>query len=240
MLVESIIQRVQTNYSKGVRSDDSRLSDRFIYSKLLTTRAILISQKSNKRQKLNDSAIQILPCVELVEALPYECPCLPPVGCTILKTKYPLPKFLSDKEKNLIFSVTSLLGDISFSEESWEGYKYLSSGKYTSNIPVYFLKNNYLYISQKKDLPRVITIRGIFYDPSEVEKFPSFCFEKEEVNHCYNPYKDVFHLDPSLEDALIEMTTASIFQYFLGRRNDIQNNNIDEVQNEEQQRIQEE
>ena len=48
-----IIQRIQSMYSKGVESDDSRLRPRHIYNKLLTTTAKLYQQQKNKKQKIN-------------------------------------------------------------------------------------------------------------------------------------------------------------------------------------------
>ena len=47
-----IIQRVQSMYSKGVESDDSRLRARHIYNKLLTTTAKLYQQQKNKKQRI--------------------------------------------------------------------------------------------------------------------------------------------------------------------------------------------
>ena len=35
MKIKEIIQRVQSLYSKGVQSDDTRLSDRHIYNKMV-------------------------------------------------------------------------------------------------------------------------------------------------------------------------------------------------------------
>ena len=53
MLIKEIVQRIQSLYSKGVQSDDSRLSDRHIYNKMITVRSKLISQQHNKKQKIS-------------------------------------------------------------------------------------------------------------------------------------------------------------------------------------------
>ena len=119
MKTEEIIQRVQSLYSKGVQSDNSRLSSRHIYSKLLTSRSKLLHQKLSKRQKISQFNYQTLPCVELIEAPKNECPCLPPVGCTILKSKYPLPKVLVSLNAHAIEYVTSVDGAISYDETTW-------------------------------------------------------------------------------------------------------------------------
>jgi len=54
MKVEEAIQRVQSMYSRGLQSKDSRLSSRHIYSALCSGRATLIQQQIDKGQKLSD------------------------------------------------------------------------------------------------------------------------------------------------------------------------------------------
>lgn len=65
MLIKEVIQRIQALYSKGVKSDDSRLSSRHIYSKLKSTRGRLLYEKVNKRQFIASINYQVLACVEL-------------------------------------------------------------------------------------------------------------------------------------------------------------------------------
>ena len=50
MKTEELIQRVQSLYSKGVQSDDSRLTSRHIYNKLTTVRAKLVTEEAKKNQ----------------------------------------------------------------------------------------------------------------------------------------------------------------------------------------------
>ena len=45
MTTGEVIQRIQSLYSKGVQSDDSRLRPRHIYNKLLSTTAKLYEQQ---------------------------------------------------------------------------------------------------------------------------------------------------------------------------------------------------
>jgi len=94
MLIKEIIQRIQSLYSKGVQSDDTRLTDRHIYNKMVTVRSKLVSQEAKKKQKINQWSYQTLSCVELIKAQPNECPCIAPPGCEILRSKYPIPKMV--------------------------------------------------------------------------------------------------------------------------------------------------
>ena len=69
MKLGDLIQRVQSMYSHGVQSDDSRLSGRHIYSKLVSARARLIEKELKSGRGFTAWSMQLLPCVELVEAL---------------------------------------------------------------------------------------------------------------------------------------------------------------------------
>ena len=73
MTVGEVINRVQSLYSRGVQSDDTRLEDRHIYSKLITARSKVLSQKANKKQMLSQWNYQTIPCIQMVEASKHEC-----------------------------------------------------------------------------------------------------------------------------------------------------------------------
>ena len=53
MKIGEIVTRVQSLYSKGVASDDSRLSNRLIYNKMLTVRSRLIVEQAKKKQRIS-------------------------------------------------------------------------------------------------------------------------------------------------------------------------------------------
>ena len=55
MTVGDLIQRVQSLYSKGVESDDSRLTRRHIYNKLLSVRSTLIFNKVIFQVSINNN-----------------------------------------------------------------------------------------------------------------------------------------------------------------------------------------
>lgn len=174
LTIGEAIQRVQSLYSKGVQSRDSRLTSRHIYSALITARSILIRQQSNKNQRINRWAYQVLPCVAVKAAPEHECKDCKPSECTVLRTVDKLPKLISDMDKMLFKSVTNLNGNISYDSDSFELVKYSTGNKYTALKPSYYLRNGYLYITVLK-LVEVITIEGLFEDPIEVWQFPSTC-----------------------------------------------------------------
>jgi len=87
MKINELIQRIQSLYSKGVQSDDTRLSNRHVYNKIKTVRSKLVSQEAKKKQKISSWNYQPIPCIELIKVDAHDCPCIPPVGCKILRSK---------------------------------------------------------------------------------------------------------------------------------------------------------
>ena len=228
MITGEIIQRIQSLYSKGVQSDDSRLSSRHIYNKMLTIRAKLLEQKVNKKQPLSQWNYQTISCAELIPTKPYEAPCLPLVGCEILKTKHKLPKLINTLFGHKIQSVTSLDGSVIYSEVSWVEKKYKSSNKYTGNKPDFFIKEDYLYITQKPG-PRVITIVGLFENPLSVDTFSSYCNECKDCNECESPLDKEFPLDNTQIDTLVEMCVNELVVLFNQNIEDKSNNSADSI-----------
>src|ERR1044072_643428 len=98
MLIEEAIQRLQSPYSKGVQSKDSRLTSRHIYSCLLTGRGTIIKRMYNANQYVSQNNYIWLPCVELQQASYHECRCAPK-GITMLRSKEKLPKFIAGIDK---------------------------------------------------------------------------------------------------------------------------------------------
>jgi hypothetical protein len=223
MTIKEIIQRIQALYSKGVKSDDSRLNSRHIYSKLKTIRGRLLYERVNKRQFIASINYQVLPCVELVVAPITECPCIPPLGCCIYKTKYPLPKPLSGMNGHIIRSVTSLDGNIVYSELTWQDKKYKQYDKYTSTKPDYFITGEYLYVTAKNDT-EVIRIEILLEDPIDGYNYPMYC---PTVDDCVSIFDKEFHLDNSMVDAVVELSVQELISIFNQAQEDSSNNSKD-------------
>ncbi len=225
MLIGEVIQRIQSLYSKGIQSDDSNLTPRHIYNKMLTVRVKLINQKASKKQKINQWNYQTIPCAELIKAPLYECECLPLIDCNkVLKTKQRLPKPLTNFNNHLIQSVTSLDGSIIFSEISWQQKTYKSGNKYTSKKPDYYIKDNFLYITDENEI-KAITITGIFEDPLEADKYPNFC--DKENDDCLSPLERVFPMDYDQIDTLVEIAVNELIILFSQNKEDLTNNTRD-------------
>jgi hypothetical protein len=235
MKIIEIIQRVQSLYSKGVQSQSSRLSNRHIYNKLLTVRNRLVSLQAKKKQKLNQWTYQTLDCVELIEAHDYECECLA-LGCKVLRTKYKLPKPLTDLNSHLIQSVTSIDGLIQINETQFGLKKYQKGNRYAKETPEWFIKDEYMYITNVRKL-KVIQITGMFEDPVEAAKYPSYCKDKDE-DKCSSLLDIEFPIDSELIEALIEMSVQELVVVFRQMQQDATNNSNDDnviLPNDQQQ-----
>lgn len=228
MLTSEVIQRVQSLYSKGLQSDDTRLSNRHIYNKLVSVRSRLIFQKVNKKQRLSSWSYQTLPCIELIKAPIHECPCVPS-KCTILRSKHKLPEPINSIDKHIIQSVASLDGSTIFNESSFEIEKYSKGNKYTPNKAHYYIRNEYLYITDTKGL-EVVTITGLFNDPDAVENFPSYCQEEcPECTDCDSMLDKEFPIDSELIDPMIELSLKELIEVFGAMREDITNDSRDNL-----------
>jgi hypothetical protein len=228
MVIGSIIQRVQSLYSKGAQSSDSRLMSRQIYNKMLSTRSLLIFNKINKRQFMSKWNYNILPCVELIEVTGNECPCIPAPGCRILRSKHKLPKPLNSINGYILDSVMSINGAIIFHEVTYIQKNWRTADKYTSAKPDYFIKDDYLYITSTRKL-KAVTVIGLFADPLEAEPYPSFCDkDTEEDTSCpANPKETEFPIDEEMVDTLVEMTVRELSVGFALGDEDVRNDSRD-------------
>jgi len=229
MTIREATQRLLSSYRKGVQTDDSRLTQRHAYNILASLRGKLLTQEAKQRQKVNNWNYQVLPCVELIEAPSHECPCLPPIGCTLLKSKFKFPKPLTNLEKHLIKSVTSIEGSIIYNETTWAEKKYQSGNKYTAKISDYWFRNEYLYTSHYTG-PKVVTVEFLAQDPVEAFGYPSFC--GVAADDCITPLDYEFPFDNDSMDVLIELAIKELSLLFLQQSQDLRNDSKDETPTE--------
>jgi hypothetical protein len=225
------IQRVQSRYSKGVQSDDTRLSSRHIYSKLLDVRNTIITQTANKNQLIAPHVYQSLPCLEMIDAPISECDNIPNIGY-ILRSRFPLPNILSSNDKLLIKSITTLDGKINYTRADWYTIKYIKANKYTGDVPRYIIKsngdNNFLYLSTKVK-PEAIEVIAIYEDPIEVQIFPNYCNDYANPN-CLN-YPDLeFPVELDMLNTIVEIIVKEMMESFTETQQDKNNNSRDENQ----------
>ncbi len=144
------------------------LSDELILYWVEQVRSQLISQSLSRKDDINDSWIQYIPCVGLTLADSSEC-CEAPVGCYVLKSNKQLPSSIDFWKDNSIVSVSTMDGSL-ISKSNPLKIKYLSHNKYTSKIKAWYIKNDYLYIVNDEFL-ELVEVAGLFETPSDLKRF---------------------------------------------------------------------
>ena len=231
MKIGEIIQRIQSLYSRGVESDDTRLMQRHIYNKLLTTRARLISEQAKKKQRVSQWNYQAISCIELIKVPAHECPCLPPIGCDMLRSKYKLPKPLSGLSGSLIQTVTTIDRSKKLNEVSINAVKSLTGNKYTSKNINYFIEEGFLYITTPSKIEFVRLI-GLFEDPIKAKQFENFCKENcIDCTDCIDYQEEEFPIDNDMIDTLIELTAQELVILFGQSVQDETNDSSDNASN---------
>jgi hypothetical protein len=226
MFIKEVIERIQSLYSKGVSSDESRLSDRHIYNKILTVRMQLLSQQLKKKQKISDWNYTVLPCVELIKVPNHECSCLGDLGCDVYRTKFPIPRVMTDSNRHYIEYVMSVENGTRIEEVSRQGVLYLKGNKYTGNRPKYLFENGYLYFPIQKS-PGIVKIKLLPEDPLEAAKYPSICEDCVDCQECKPAYEYEFNIDGDLIEPLVDICVQEIIGIFAGRGEDNANNSRD-------------
>lgn len=230
MTIGEIVYRVQHLYSRGVPSDDSRLSPRHIYNKLISVRSRLVAQELNKRRVVSKWNFKTLPCVEMILVPPHECDCLPYVGCKVLRSKYKIPKPITSYSKSYITKVSSIDGRIEYFEKEPSKLKYVHASKYNKDKPYYYIQNGHLYTTHTKG-PTVLTIEGLFEDSVEVDGFNSVCGKDGkgigDNSACQSILDKEFDVEADLIDAIVEVSINELVAQFSQMPEDRTNNSID-------------
>lgn len=226
MKIKEVIERVKSLYSKGVSSDDARLSNRHIYNKLITTRARVLSNDIKKKQYISNWNYQIIPCIELEEAPMNQCPCIPPIGCTVLRSVHPLPKFLTDLNGELIQRVSDINSTFKIEFASINAINSLKGNKYSKKSINYFIHGGHLYIVGNTNL-KLVSLVGVFENPLEVIQFEAFCKECTKCGECISYLNEDFPLDLDKIDSVIQLTIEEILPSFSSAVEDLTNDSKD-------------
>lgn len=230
MLIRVAIQRVQSLYSKGVQSRSSRLSNRNIYYKLISTRSTLHTNEKKKKFKISQWTYQTLPCIELIPVPLNECPCTLQSGCMILRSKYPIPSIMTQADKHIIQSVTSPEGKLNLTEINYEDIKYQKGNKYTSTDPSFFFRpvgvDVYLYVTVITRLSSIAMV-ALFDNPLEAYLFPSLCDPNPYLCLSYLDFE--FPMDEDQINSLIQIAATELIDAFTQRRQDESNNAFDDI-----------
>jgi hypothetical protein len=228
MTIREIIHRVKAAYARGVSTDDSSLRNRLVYSKIKTAYADLINDPRIPI-RIDDFARVTIDCVQLIETTPYECECVPPLGCKVFRSKYKIPTAVQNRGTLAFGPVRSIDGLKEYAMLSNRQSAYSRYSKYASNLESIFIKNNYLYVI-KGDGSEVVSITGVFQDPFEVAEFKTLCSECQPANLCISILDEEFSMPIELEDKVINKAVQELIQPLTRAIKDRKNDSAEEKQ----------
>jgi len=222
--IKDITERIQSLYSKGVKSDDSRLSSRHIYSVANSLRNRLHINKANKRQSLSEIAYGVIPFIKMIPVSSVDCSAFSSLGCTIYRSEVKIPRVLHYMNGPVIQWVSPLNKETVIDRID-RNQRYSSFAKYTAKRKRYILENGYIYVNSPQS-PKALTMKAVFTDPVE---YHSFVLNYCNSGNCEPIQRKDFYLDPSETDTLIKMSSQELIQMFSQIREDQTNNNADSV-----------
>jgi hypothetical protein len=220
MEISKVIQRVQSLYSKGVQSDDTRLNARHIYNVLVTMRARVIVQELRKNRVLSEWDLQPLHNVKMIAQTAITCN---GGKCPFMKSEQPLPTAITaDDTENVI--ITNYNGTSHFARTTFENYKYIVGSKYTSKLPYYFIHDNYLYLINS-ELGSAY-VHGIWRDPIEAYRKH---LEYQSKDICIKNGDIEFFTPLELIDGIVQLTKVELIEQFSQLREDSENDGNDKT-----------
>jgi len=226
--IEEVNSRIQSAYSRGVKSDDSRLSPRHIYSITSSIRATLITNQIKKRQIVSDWNYIVANCIKMIPVNSITCKAFSKLGCTIYRSEKKIPRVLTDLDKHLIEWVMKVDNSYVIGEVKRQEFLYNKGNKYTKGKLKYTIENGYLFINCST-APGYISMKFIPSDPIEAQSYINKCSEGDV---CI-PYCEMdFLLDREYLDALIKMSITEVFDLFYKMREDKTNDTSDSLKQE--------
>jgi hypothetical protein len=227
MTIREIIHRVKASYARGVSTDDSSLRNRLVYSKIKSSYADLINDPRIPI-RIDDFARVTIDCVQLIETTPYECDCVPPLGCKVYRSKYKLPTPIQNRGRLMFGPVRTIDGQKEFAILSNRQSAYSKYAKYASNLESVFIKNDYLYVI-KSDGEEVVSITAVFQDPFDVAEFRTLCSECQPESLCISLLDQEFAMPAEIEDKVINKAIQELAEPLKRAIKDNENNSKEQA-----------
>jgi len=192
----------------GPITDDARYPNALIEHFLNIVRAQLVKQRLDKYQSIPESSYQNI-CMPMIHSELSECSaCLNlPSDCKLLRSKYPIPKLLSDRWGEVLKVRTFDGKEI--------GFLNISSSRYSQYAETtdsfFFLFDNYVFVVGE-DIKAVL-ISGLFEEPDEVSNY-NICNDQgeEQDDPCYSGDSS-YPLDINLAPIAYKMVIELLMPY---------------------------
>lgn len=227
MKIGGAIARLKVALNKGVPSNDSRYSDEFLYSQLMTMRAKRLRQKLDQFAFISPFTFSFIDCVPLELGKFADCPCFT-TDCWILRSKYKIPQLISYRS-GLYLKVYTIEGK-EISETSQIKNKLKEHRKVNVDSLGFFFHNDYLYITGSTTL-KVVSLNGIFSDPMKLKDLPRCDTNGNSLPiTCFNPLEDEYPIDEELYEDVEMLVIQKLLSYEQSTFEDTENNDRKNIQ----------
>jgi hypothetical protein len=203
-------------------SADNKITDRLLASEIKSAAFELIKQETNKR-RLWQSPNLFTPinCLPMIAVPLTEC-CNYVSDCKIGRSKDPLPKIAEGIFGLLIQEVADVNNRQTFDFASPTRYENILKMKIKTPQYIYWIKNDYLYITDP--LVEVISISAYFE-----EDVPSELLNCSGGKPCINPLDNDFRFPGYMEKRLKDMVYQSLLNTYFRHLQDPQPDGKDDA-----------
>lgn len=210
MTIKSAISIIKSD--NKAFSDDSMLTNRFIWSKIQSKTLFFLKQRNDKFNLNNNNFLySVLDCVDMEMVNSINC-CKEIPACEILRSVEKLPKIAESNLASIIKGIYNLDNSERIDFVSINDVIRLTNSKYKPKGIKAFIKDEYLFIPFRKN-PKAVAIEAYFENPLEVYQ-RNKCHKNQD--NCLS-YLDMEWKCPSDLQSVIIQEVNKELSYFFNR-----------------------
>lgn len=168
--------------------DDSEYDDRHLMYLYNTKRAKFLRQLLDDKTRGFDTILQQSLCLEFEEIDKGLCSL--EVGCTLLRSKLPLPQLLQVRNRSTLISIQpSVMLSKQFKVVDFIQASHILDRPYSNGIYATIDTEGYIYLFSNHEeykLIECLNVIGIFEDPSELENYKNCCNCENIQESCFD------------------------------------------------------
>ncbi len=222
--VKDIVYKFR-NLNKAL-NDESKISNRLIYSFVKSARAILMKRELDKKRLLKSMEFQTLDCVPMEQVDLSTC-IFVKTGTTILKSKDKIPEFIDTNLGLGIQGIYTIDGLNRIDLITLNDLLTKLNRKYKTSTLAGFFQNDYFYVYGTTEDDTAIRFSGIFEDPENVYMINNTiktgrCCD-EDLPPCISALDAPFPYPKYLEDAILQEASDQFMNYYYKLPRDTEN-----------------
>jgi len=207
MTIKSAISIIKSD--NKAFSDDSMLTNRFIWSKIQSKTLFFLKQRNDKFNLNNNNFLySVLDCVDMEMVNSINC-CKEIPACEILRSVEKLPKIAESNLASIIKGIYNLDNSERIDFVSINDVIRLTNSKYKPKGIKAFIKDEYLFIPFRKN-PKAVAIEAYFENPLEVYQ-RNKCKEQDS---CISYYDLEWKCPSDLQSVIIQEVNKELAYFF--------------------------